>query len=637
MAGIETPRTVEKPIAEKASGDFQQVIGATSNQRVRMMSLFAIVCMLITGALVVAWWSRLPAAPDWSDLQVWMLAALALCCAGLLGASVLLHRADRGGVALMRTDVTDLEQREERARAAQQRFDLLVNSLSDAVFSTDRAGRFSYVGGAMAHLLGYQPAELVGRRPHDIVHPDDRSQLEACIARLRHARGTPVAYTHRGLCKDGTVRQIEVRMTAHDKADNLGGEFAVTGVMRDVQAQHEMAERLRYELQRLDSVVQSSGAAMVLVDRDMRIIMANNGFLNARPGRSAATVIGQPLAEVIANPIDHSVFETWFAAAPSDQIQAIEYENAAIDHQGRRRVYHVTANPVRDETGAVQHIVFVAVDETDRRATELQLFDSSRLATLGEMASGVAHEINQPLAVIRFAAESLQDQLQDVPPDAAFASAAGLIDTKLSRIIAQTERAARIIQELKVFSRRPETTPQPFDVSQTLQAATHLLREQLRLSRIEEVVDVEAACSPVLGHDSRLRQVIINLILNARDAIQERRAMTDGAPQVGMIRIAARSLPSAGKVITTVEDNGPGIPDNVLPRLFEPFFTTKPTGKGTGLGLSVSYQIIRQMGGTIVAENRTEGGARFTITLDAAPVDVPASVASARTIRPAVA
>ncbi|HKU97522.1 MAG TPA: PAS domain S-box protein, partial [Vineibacter sp.] len=505
------------------------------------------------------------------------------------------------------------------------------------VFSTDRAGCFSYVGGAMAQLLGYQPGELLGRRPHDIVHPDDWHQLEACIARLRHERGTPVAYTHRGLCKDGTVRQIEVRMTAHDRADNLGGEFAVTGVMRDVQTQHEMAERLRYELQRLDSVVQSSGASMVLVDRDMRIIMANNGFLNARPGRSADTVIGQPLREVIANPIDHSVFEAWFAAAPSDSIRAIEYENAAIDHQGRRRVYHVTANPVRDEAGAVQHIVFLAVDETERRAAELQLFDSSRLATLGEMASGVAHEINQPLTVIRFAAESLQEQLQDIPADAAMSSTADLIDGKLSRIIAQTERAAVIIQELKAFSRRPDTTPRPFDVAETLQAATHLLREQLRLSRIDAPVDVEAACAPVLGHGSQLQQVIINLILNARDAIQERRAATDGQPPVGTIRIAARSLPSAGKVITTVEDNGPGIPDNVLPRLFEPFFTTKPTGKGTGLGLSVSYQIVRQMGGTIVAENRAEGGARFTITLDAVPVDLPAGLAPTRDVRPAVA
>ncbi len=776
MSRIESPQNAEESTAGQTDG-FRQVMTARDreafmspgrgNRNVRIIWGLAIFCAVLTIGLAAVWWSSAHPAGFASligDLQVLTLAALTICCVGLISAGILLHHADRaaaehrheadrarkaeasallqhrrlseafdalpmgvalydgderliafnaaynrliqhidgldasmighsyeevltrleaqlrkvfpdrdlsrwkagylrrfrerrvidrlwdngqamrvgqvptssGGLVLTRMDITDLKQREEQGQIAQRRFDLLVNSLSDAVFSTDRTGRFSYVGGAMLQLLGYQPAELLGRQPHDIVHPDDRPQLEACIGRLRHERGVPVAYTHRGLCKDGTIRQIEVRMTALDKADNLGGEFAVTGVMRDVQAQHDMAERLRYELQRLDSLVQSSGASIVLVDRDLRIIMANNGFLNTRPGRSAEAVIGRPLREVIASPIDKAIFEAWFAAAPTDVIQAIEYENAVMDHQGRRRIYHVTANPVRNDTGHIQHIVFLAVDETERRAAELQLFDSSRLATVGEMASGVAHEINQPLTIIRFAAESLVEQLQDMAADASLASAGGVIDAKMTRIIAQTERAAAIIQELKAFSRRPETTARPFDVAETLRSATQLLREQLRLSRIEEVVDVEESCPPVLGHDSRLQQVIINLILNARDAILERRAADASQSQPGMVRITARSLPSIGKVVATVEDNGPGIPDHVLPRLFEPFFTTKVAGKGTGLGLSVSYQIIRQMGGTIVAENRAEGGACFTITLDAASADVTA-IPSVRVVRSAVA
>ncbi|HEX2885409.1 PAS domain S-box protein [Vineibacter terrae] len=526
-----------------------------------------------------------------------------------------------GGVVLMRMDVSDLKQREQEALAAQKRFDVLVNSLSDAVFSTDREGRFSYVSGAMFSLLGYRPDELLGRRPHDITHPDDHAGLEACIERLRQNRGVSIAFAHRGLCKDGTIRQVDVRMMATGRADNLGGEFAVTGVVRDVQRQHELAERLRYELQRLDSVVQSSGAAIVLVDRDMRIIMANNGFINARPGRSAQDVIGQPLRALVENVHDQGVFDAWFAAGPSDPVEGLEYESSRTDHQGRRRNYHITANPVRDTAGLVQHIVFLAVDETERREAELQLFDSSRLATVGEMASGVAHEINQPLTIIRFAAESLLEQLQDASPDVSLASVSGLIDAKLSRIVSQTERAALIIQELKGFARQPDAAPRPFDVPATLSAAAQLLREQLRLSGIEQELDLAPGCPPVRGHDSRLQQVIINLILNARDAILERGAPGGETPRGGMIRIGARHLASTGKVVITVEDDGPGIPEAVLPRLFEPFFTTKPTGKGTGLGLSVGYQIVRQMGGTITAENRAEGGARFIMTLDAAPTD----------------
>jgi PAS domain S-box-containing protein len=530
-----------------------------------------------------------------------------------------------GGTILIRVDVTDLKRSEEEARAAQKRFDLLANSLSDAVFSTDRDGRFNYISGAMANILGYAPQELIGRRPGATVHPDDRARLEECVKTMRERRGVPVAFPHRGLHKDGRIRHVEVRMTAPDKADNLEGELAVTGVMRDMQAEHEMAERLNYELQRLNSVVQSSGAAIVLVDRDLRIIMANNGFISATPERQVQSVIGRALGDFVKEPIDPAVVDAWFAAGPSDPVQALEYETSSSDAQGRKRFYHVTANPVRDDGGAVQHIVFLSVDHTAQREAEMQLFDSSRLATVGEMASGVAHEINQPLAIIRFAAESLQEQLQDTPREAPLAEATGLIDAKLTRIVTQTERAAAIIQELKGFSRRPGDAPRPFDVPDTVRAAAHMLCEQLRLSRIEEELDFDAGCPPVLGHAGRLQQVIINLMINARDAIQERAAAAGPDSPVGMIRLRVRHVPATGKIIATVEDNGPGIPDSVLPRLFEPFFTTKPTGKGTGLGLSVSYQIIRQMGGTIAAENRAEGGARFTITLNAVPAHAAAA------------
>jgi len=150
-----------------------------------------------------------------------------------------------------------------------------------------------------------------------------------------------------------------------------------------------------------------------------------------------------------------------------------------------------------------------------------------------------------------------------------------------------------------------------------------MVDEQLRLAHIQLDRDLDSACPPVVGHASRLQQVIINLLLNARDAILERER---DAPGVIMIRL--RNPRQSGKVVVTVEDDGAGIPERVLPRLFEPFFTTKPTGKGTGLGLSISYQIVRQMGGTITAENRAEGGARFTVTLNAAPADAATDAAA---------
>ncbi len=528
-----------------------------------------------------------------------------------------------GGSVRLWIDVTDLKRNEQAAHAAQTRFDTLVSSLPDTVFSSDREGRFTYMGGGP--LLGYAPAELMGRMARDLIHPDDWPGVDEYIGRAGRDRGEPVALAFRGVRKDGTERHLEARITAPAPQDNLAGELAVTGTIRDVQAQHEMAERLHYELRRLDSVVQSTGARMLLVDRDMRIVMANREFLDAVPGRSAATVIGRPMRELIKSQIDQAVFDAWFASGPSEPIDGIEYENTTPDPQGRRRVYHITANPVRDEHGRVQNIVFLAVDETERRTAELQLFSTSRLATLGEMASGVAHEINQPLTIIRFGVENLQEQLREIPAYTPLATAVDLVNEKLARVVAQTDRAAIIIRDLKGFARKSDEAPAPFGVADAIGSAVNLLREQLRMADIELTLDLDPRCPPAIGSSGQLQQVVMNLILNARDAILE-----VGRPSVAQSRrgtIKLRSVLAAnGKIIMTVEDDGSGIPDKVLPRVFEPFFTTKSTGKGAGLGLSVSYQILRQLGGSISAENRAEGGSRFTITLNAAPADHPTAV-----------
>jgi C4-dicarboxylate-specific signal transduction histidine kinase len=250
----------------------------------------------------------------------------------------------------------------------------------------------------------------------------------------------------------------------------------------------------------------------------------------------------------------------------------------------------------------------MGVDETDRRDAELRLIDASRLATLGEMASSVAHELNQPLAVARLAAEALAEMAADSPAG----EFRDFALQKLERIVAQTERAAAIIRDLRNYARRPEGRGAPFDAAAAVRTAADLVQEQMRLARIRLVVSVTGETLVVFGHANRLQQVLINLLLNARDAILERPAGEKPMHYVGNIFIAVSGSEDGGAVIV-VEDDGAGIPDAVLPRLFEPFFTTKPLGHGTGLGLSISYDIVRQMGGAFTAENRREGGARFRI------------------------
>jgi PAS domain S-box-containing protein len=372
-------------------------------------------------------------------------------------------------------------------------------------------------------------------------------------------------------------------------------------------------ENVAAEMARLNSVFQTTGAGIVMLDRDGRVVMANQ-FVLSMYGKTAADVIGRSYSEMGLNGID-GVLGEWQAACGTQRLKAVEYERNIVHADGSKRIYKVTTNPVQDETGRLSYIVIIGVDDTERRQAEIRLFDSSRLANLGEMATGMAHEINQPLAVIRMAADSVIEELECADAAALQPDLAEFLKTKLARISSQTERASTLVGQLRTVARKPTNDARPFDVAEAVRVSKDLLREQLKAARLDFTVDQPPAGLMVRGEASRLQQVIINLALNARDALLEgaERSSTGTLGHIGLRAAAA----ATGGVVLTIEDDGPGIPAHVLPRLFEPFFTTKPAGKGTGLGLSISYGIVKRMGGDISAANRPEGGARFTIVLPA--------------------
>jgi C4-dicarboxylate-specific signal transduction histidine kinase len=237
--------------------------------------------------------------------------------------------------------------------------------------------------------------------------------------------------------------------------------------------------------------------------------------------------------------------------------------------------------------------------ENERKEASKQLIHSSKLATLGEMATSVAHELNQPLNVIRMAAGNMRRKLSKGIIDPQY------LNDKLLRIEEQTVRSAAIIDHMRMFGREATELPESIDPRAVVVNALDLVSEQLRLAGIEVMTVLAEDCGYVMGHAIQMEQVILNLLTNARDAID------DGE---GMAEIILRVFEGDKVVHISVQDTGGGIASDILDRIFEPFYTTKEMGKGTGLGLSVSYGIVRDMEGTIIAEN-VDDGARFTITL----------------------
>ncbi len=262
------------------------------------------------------------------------------------------------------------------------------------------------------------------------------------------------------------------------------------------------------------------------------------------------------------------------------------------DRRGHERPVLLTITAVKNAEGETTHYVGVAVDLSERRKWEQSLAHPDRLASIGQLAAGVAHEINTPLANVMLVTESIRRRATDP-----------WMRSRLDTITSQVENAAKIVRGLLDFARRSEPTFVPLDAGEVVRDSIGFLQGK-RSPDVEIVERIADEPLPILGDRGQLIQVVTNLINNAYDAIGEAGG-----------RIEIRVEGDGRDAVITVADSGPGIPPEALPHLFEPFFTTKPEGKGTGLGLAICHGILMTHHGTIRATNGPEGGAVFEVRL----------------------
>jgi histidine kinase len=256
---------------------------------------------------------------------------------------------------------------------------------------------------------------------------------------------------------------------------------------------------------------------------------------------------------------------------------------------------------------AGQDVLLVTTSDITKRLTaEQQLIQASKMSTLGEMATGVAHELNQPLSVIKTSSsfiikkvrknETIKDEI---------------LKTLAEEIDSHVDRASKIINHMREFGRKSDIKKETVLVNEPLEKALEIFSQQLKLREINVVKELEKDLPPILADPNRLEQVFINLLINARDAIEEKtdKANQEGKPKEIFLKTAFKK----GMVTIEVKDTGVGIPKSILDKIFEPFFTTKKVVQGTGLGLSISYGIIQDYGGHIRAESREGVGSNFII------------------------
>jgi signal transduction histidine kinase len=390
--------------------------------------------------------------------------------------------------------------------------------------------------------------------------------------------------------------------------------FAALRILRLID-QSAAARRAESERHLLAAIVDTPSALTAVLDRSGDVVHTNTRFREVF-GADA------DIHEALRGSDLRGAERLRAFIAGDDGLAEIDLEFVRPGHQTRMLHFSLSRRALPDSGDCV---IMVGHDETVRRQAQHAIELSSRMVTLGEAMTGIAHELSQPLNVIRMAA---QNALTEIGPEVAGEEGEERLDPlsetefrrfvggKLHRVILQVDRAADTLARMRMFSREARQGPQQFDVRDACRGALSLAATRLRRAGITSRQNLGAEPLMVVGHQTGIEQGILNLLLNAAEALQ------DTAQAEKWVEVAVGRNADGG-VEVLIGDNGPGVPAAIRDRIFEPFFTTKPSGQGTGLGLASTFGIVRDTGGTLTLVGDGPG-ATFRIGLPAAPQGEPA-------------
>jgi PAS domain S-box-containing protein len=489
-------------------------------------------------------------------------------------------------------DITD-------RREAERRYRELFDSIQEGLFFATPDGRFLDVNDAMVRMLGYASREDLLRAdvsPHLYPAPSARERFLQALA----DRGVLRNYEETLRRKDGALLHTLQNITA--VRDAQGRIAQIRGLMLDVTEQKSFQSQLQRERDFNQKILNTTQSMILVLDTAGLISYANRRYYEA--GYREDELIGHRLVDWV-EPSHRRDFEAALeTTANGQQVENLELQVRRSD--GTMGHFSISLSPMRDEQSAVNSVVVVMTDITDAVLLQAKLAHSERMATIGRLVSGVAHEVNNPLAAILGFTDLLLEN-PDVP-------AAAREDLQI--ILQETQRTKDIVQDLLSFARQRPFQREPVQVNTVLRQTIKLRSYDFASHGVEVTEDFDETLDPALGDAQQLQQVFLNILNNAYDAVQEtgRRG-----------RIAIRTERCGNSVRVVVTDNGTGIADPQ--HIFDPFYTTKQQGKGTGLGLSICYGIVRAHGGEIQCWNNTEsGGSTFVVRIPIA-AEAPAMAA----------
>jgi two-component system sensor kinase FixL len=497
--------------------------------------------------------------------------------------------------------------RPDRTRQAEREFRSLLDAAVDAIIVIDHRGRIEQFSLSAERVFGYKSGEVVGRNVSMLMPEPYRAEHDGYLERYNatgEARIIGIGREVRAQRKDGTVFPCE--LAVGQVAQAAPPRFI--GFIRDITLRKQAEERLKRSESELRLAQELANLGNYVLHLDHSEPDYHSPQLHRILGLAAIddTLPLTTLLRLWVHPGDREKLDDALAELLSEQA-ACDVEYRVVLSDGTTRHLHHIAQVTRDAQGQPLRHVGTVHDVTDRRQTEdearhLQerLTHFSRLSTMGEMAAGLAHEINQPLSAITMYAQACQRFLRSKDADPADVLEA------LEQISAQALRAGEVIRRLRNFVKNREVKREPVDCNRLLDDLRTLAETDARLHNVRLRIEAEPVLPTVDADPIQLQQVVLNLVRNAIDA------MADVPETRREVVLSTRVLPE-GEIEIVVADHGSGLAPDANEHLFNPFFTTK-TG-GTGLGLAISRSIVRAHGGRLWHTPNEQTGARFHFTL----------------------
>lgn len=493
---------------------------------------------------------------------------------------------------------------DETPATRERLFRALVEHSHDGVVFLDAESCITYGSPAASRISGFAPGELNRRSVLELLHPDDLPRAAEQLAELARRPREVVSGRWQVRAKGGDFRWADTTSI------NLLAEPTVQAIVVHLRDATELVTH-EAELRRFERVLSATPDLVSLVDQRYVYQLVNRSYLVAH-GLAAEQIIGRSVADLLGSEVFESVVRPYLDRALAGT--PVSYEQWFDFAAAGRRFISVTYSPYRDAQGCTVGVIVSARDQTELRTAadaleekEDQLRQAQKMEFVGRLAGGIAHDFNNLLTVI-LSYSSLLEGSNEMSADAR---------EMVLEIRKAGERAAAMTRQLLAFSRKQVLNPRVLDLNATVQGMSAMLGRLLPES-IELVIALGSDLHPIKADAHQLEQVVLNLVVNARDAM----------PRGGRLTIKTRNDDAEGgrQVTLEVSDTGHGIDEETRDKIFTPFFTTKAPGEGTGLGLAMAHGFVNQSGGSIAVESQPGRGAKFIVTLPAVHGEAPSEV-----------